>query len=80
VSNLAADAEARAIVAALIPMAHMLELQVVAEGVETEEHAGLLEDLGCDFAQGYLYGRPEPLELGPLHNTGRRLSEAARAS
>ncbi len=80
VSNLAADAEARAIVAALIPMAHMLELKVVAEGVETEEHARLLEELGCDFAQGYLFGRPAPLELGQPRAAGRRLSETARAS
>jgi EAL domain-containing protein (putative c-di-GMP-specific phosphodiesterase class I) len=80
VSNLAADAEARAIVAALIPMAHMLELKVVAEGVETEEHARLLEEFGCDFAQGYLYGRPAPLELGQRRAGGRRVAEAARAS
>jgi diguanylate cyclase (GGDEF)-like protein/PAS domain S-box-containing protein len=79
VSNLAADAEARAIVSALIPMAHMLELQVVAEGVETEEHARLLEELGCDFAQGYLYGRPAPLELGQAR-PARRLVQPARAS
>jgi diguanylate cyclase (GGDEF)-like protein/PAS domain S-box-containing protein len=80
VCNLAADAEARAIVAALIPMAHMLELKVVAEGVETEEHARLLEELGCDFAQGYLYGYPAPIELGQRRATGRRVAEAARAS
>ena len=80
VINLAADAEARAIVSALIPMAHMLELKVVAEGVETEEHARLLEDLGCDFAQGYLYGRPAPLGAGETRVAGRRLSHAAKAS
>ena len=74
VTNLAADAEARAIVSALIPMAHMLELKVVAEGVETEEHARLLEDLGCDFAQGYLYGRPAPLGVGEARVAGRRRS------
>jgi len=80
VTNLAADAEARAIVSALIPMAHMLELKVVAEGVETEEHARLLEDLGCDFAQGYLYGRPAPLGIGEGRAASRRLSAAGKAS
>jgi EAL domain-containing protein (putative c-di-GMP-specific phosphodiesterase class I) len=80
VSNLSTDAEAQAIVAALIPMAHMLELKVVAEGVETEENARLLEDLGCDFAQGYLYGRPAPLELGEPTDVGRRVTQPARAS
>ena len=78
VSNLGVDTEARAIVAALIPMAHMLELKVVAEGVETEDHARLLGELGCDFAQGYLYGRPAPLEHEP--HAGHLAVQPARAS
>lgn len=44
-----------------IDLAHSLERQVVAEGVELIETLDALEALGCDFAQGYLIGRPMPL-------------------
>lgn len=43
----------------IIAMAHKLNLRVVAEGVETEEQKALLIAFGCDYAQGYLFGRPE---------------------
>ena len=41
-------------------MAHSLNLDVVAEGVETGEQLKLLNDLGCDVAQGYYFSRPIP--------------------
>ena len=44
--------------AALIAMAHRLEVGIVAEGVETEEQNAFLRDHGCDEAQGYHLGRP----------------------
>jgi EAL domain-containing protein (putative c-di-GMP-specific phosphodiesterase class I) len=43
-----------------IEMAHCLGIQVVAEGVETEEQLDLLKGIGCDMAQGYLFSRPLP--------------------
>jgi EAL domain-containing protein (putative c-di-GMP-specific phosphodiesterase class I) len=46
--------------AAIIGMAHHLGLEVVAEGVETDHQLELLRTLGCDLAQGWLFGRPEP--------------------
>jgi EAL domain-containing protein (putative c-di-GMP-specific phosphodiesterase class I) len=52
------DEQARAIVGAIITMADALGVEVVAEGVETEEQADTLRDLGCTHAQGYLFGRP----------------------
>lgn len=50
--------EDRKIVEAVIALAHALNMRVVAEGVETDATAGLLAELGCDFAQGFLFGRP----------------------
>ncbi|MNL80963.1 Oxygen sensor protein DosP [compost metagenome] len=42
-------------------MAHTLHLQVVAEGVETREQLEFLRSHGCDFIQGYLLSKPQPL-------------------
>ena len=39
-------------------MAHKLNLQVIAEGVETEEQKDILLEVGCDYGQGYLFSRP----------------------
>jgi diguanylate cyclase (GGDEF)-like protein/PAS domain S-box-containing protein len=60
VSGLGERPEAEALVSAIVSLGHGLDLEVVAEGVETEDEARRLEELDCDFAQGYLYGRPEP--------------------
>jgi diguanylate cyclase (GGDEF)-like protein/PAS domain S-box-containing protein len=43
---------------AIVAMAHKLGLKVVAEGVETAAQRNLLRDAGCDYAQGYMFGRP----------------------
>jgi diguanylate cyclase (GGDEF)-like protein/PAS domain S-box-containing protein len=52
------DPEAQSIVGAIITMADALNLDVIAEGVETPTQAATLTDLGCAYAQGYLFGRP----------------------
>ena len=51
-----------AITKSLISMAHLLNLKVIAEGVETEAELKLLKDYGCNEIQGYLYSRPLPLK------------------
>ncbi len=58
VDGLGHDSEATAIVAAVMGMAHALDLRVVAEGVETADQAVRLRTLGCDEAQGFFYARP----------------------
>ena len=50
--------EARAIVEAVVGMARALDMQVLAEGVETREQFDMLRDLGCREFQGYLFARP----------------------
>ena len=54
------------IVRSVISLAHSLRLKVVAEGVETEEQAALLFELGCDQMQGYLISRPVPPDEVPV--------------
>jgi len=59
VADLPGETRARGIVTAIIAMAHQLGLEVIAEGVETEEQLSVLKAEGCDSAQGFLLGRPE---------------------
>ncbi|HWE55024.1 MAG TPA: EAL domain-containing protein [Acidimicrobiales bacterium] len=53
------------VVRAIIALAHGLGKTVVAEGVERAEHLALLRQLGCDMAQGYYMGGPQPATLRP---------------
>ena len=62
VDGLIVDGHQAAIVRAVVGMAHALGMHIVAEGVEHRAQASLLHQLGCDFLQGYLYGRGMPME------------------
>jgi EAL domain-containing protein (putative c-di-GMP-specific phosphodiesterase class I) len=62
VSKLADDPHQRAVVGAMIGLAHRLGAEVIAEGVETEEQEHVLREEGCDLLQGYRYARPAPPE------------------
>jgi len=58
VNDLASSSDARAVVDAVIRLAHALGMQVVAEGVETKAQREILLGMDCDELQGYLYSRP----------------------
>ncbi|MDO8350605.1 MAG: EAL domain-containing protein [Gallionella sp.] len=58
VRDIANDSSDKAIVRTIIAMAHSLNLNIIAEGVETEEQRQLLFDKGCTHFQGYLFSRP----------------------
>ena len=58
VAQAANSATGRAACAAIIAMAHELGIKVVAEGVETEEQAQVLDEIGCDYLQGFLFCEP----------------------
>jgi EAL domain-containing protein (putative c-di-GMP-specific phosphodiesterase class I) len=60
ISDLGTSVDAGAIAAAIIAMAHALDKQVVAEGVETKNQMALLARMKCDHIQGYHYSRPLP--------------------
>jgi EAL domain-containing protein (putative c-di-GMP-specific phosphodiesterase class I)/ActR/RegA family two-component response regulator len=60
IHNVANDSQKSAITKALIEMAHNLDMQVIAEGVETEAELSFLRQNNCDAMQGFLFSRPLP--------------------
>ena len=60
VAGIASDPRDAAIVQSIVSLAHDLGLEVVAEGVETDEHVACLRAAGCDVGQGYHLGLPLP--------------------
>jgi len=73
IHNVCHERHDAAIVRSLIVMAHSLDLTVIAEGVETAEQLAFLHDNQCDTIQGYLVGRPIPVEQISPAVLGRRL-------
>jgi EAL domain-containing protein (putative c-di-GMP-specific phosphodiesterase class I) len=62
VRDIATDSNDKSIVTTIIAMAHALNLDVIAEGVETEAQREFLELSGCRHFQGYLFSKPLPIE------------------
>jgi diguanylate cyclase (GGDEF)-like protein len=73
VRRLGAEDDALAIVKTIIALAHQLDRQVIAEGVETAEHLDILRSLGCEYGQGYFFAKPLPAdEADALLTSARR--------
>lgn len=80
IRDIPADENDVAIVHAILSLGHSLGLQIVAEGVETEEQLAYLKAEGCDELQGYLFSRPLPAEkCESLMRSAKRLAMPALA-
>jgi len=77
VADLPTRSTSRAIVAAITNLARELDMEVTAEGVETEEQLLILMAAGCTNAQGYYFARPQP--HGELDETRQRLEKQKKA-
>ena len=62
ISRMLSTKEDRQVVKMIIELGHTLSMDVLAEGIETQEQYDLLNELGCDMGQGYLMARPMPLD------------------
>jgi EAL domain-containing protein (putative c-di-GMP-specific phosphodiesterase class I) len=77
VADVEVSTDARAIVSAVIQLAHELGLRVVAEGVETQGQRDILLALRCDELQGYFLARPMPAETLEAWTEGHKPDGAA---
>jgi len=76
IQNLTSHKPDLAIVSAIIAMAHAMELEVIAEGVENNEQLDIVSELSCDHVQGHIFSRPKPLnEAVALMDSGSDASE-----
>jgi diguanylate cyclase (GGDEF)-like protein/PAS domain S-box-containing protein len=73
VRDLVTDMSDLAIVEAIMAMAKHLNIEVVAEGIEGWQQLEKLRQLGCPYAQGFLFARPVPFEQCQRYLTGRAL-------
>ncbi|HEV2092089.1 MAG TPA: EAL domain-containing protein, partial [Rubrobacter sp.] len=83
--GLGVEVEDTAIVQTVVDLAHILGMEVVAEGVEIGEQETLLKEMGCDMAQGFFFSKPLPPEaasdfLNFIHQSSAHRNEADRLS
>ena len=65
VTSMLENEKSRKLVETIINIARTMEMNVVAEGIETDEQQAILTSLGCDYLQGFLFSRPLPAEQVP---------------
>jgi diguanylate cyclase (GGDEF)-like protein/PAS domain S-box-containing protein len=80
VKDMVYDGARRTITTAIVKLGHALGLQVVGEGIETEQQAALLREAGCDELQGFLFAKPMAEEELHAWAAARREIAAVRAS
>ena len=73
------DATSRTIIDTIIGLAHTMKARVIAEGVETAQQAARLARVGCDYLQGYHFGRPMPVSQIPAFVARYEAREPTRA-
>ena len=76
VYNIDRDAKKQDMLAAVVLLAQRLNLDTIAEGIETDAELGVVQKLGCGHAQGYGVGRPMPLDQ--LQNWARQYQQTPR--
>ncbi|ESQ73784.1 diguanylate cyclase [Asticcacaulis sp. AC402] len=75
VSNLGVDPESEAVIRAIVKLSKALNLNIVAEGVETRAQKAILRQTGCQIIQGYLFSKPVPREeIDEMMRHDRRLT------
>ncbi len=75
INDLASSENTYSIVKAVIKLCQIMSLDVIAEGVETEEQYRILVDLGCEYFQGYYFSKP--VAPGQFRSLVRSASEDA---
>jgi EAL domain-containing protein (putative c-di-GMP-specific phosphodiesterase class I) len=79
ISNMHECEQSAQIVASIVHLANCLGIDVVAEGIEGREQVSRLQDLGCQFGQGYLFAKPLPLAEALAFTRDRATSDASAA-
>jgi EAL domain-containing protein (putative c-di-GMP-specific phosphodiesterase class I) len=69
--------ESTAVVNAVVHLARDLGISMTAEGIETAEHMNAMREAGCNHAQGYLLGRPQPIQIDESQKQPLRENEAS---
>lgn len=82
ISGLGKQNDAISVLRAIISLAKSMDIKVIAEGVETEEQLRILKGEGCEYFQGYLFGRPSSVEgiTGQIHGSDKATGSMTRFS